>query len=87
VGIGHFVGAWRIDAFDDAEVFKKRMDTWIEGVKRLSRSPGVDEILVPGEPEWRMEELRMKQGIPLSERVYEDLFQLSKDCGIEFSLD
>lgn len=82
-GIGHFLGAWRVDAFQPAEEFKARMDTWIEGVKKLDRAEGVNEILVPGEPEHRMEEIRKKDGIPVSPKVLDDMQKLSDELGVK----
>ena len=81
-GIGHFIGAWRIDAFDSAEVFTSNMEKWIEGARSLQRSEGIDEILIPGEPEHRMEAIRMKEGIPLTEKVIEDLRKLEEELGV-----
>jgi len=82
-GIGHFVGAWKIDAFQPAEAFKSRMDTWIDGVKSLRKNEGIDEILIPGEPEFRAEAYRLKNGVPLNDKVMEDLELLAAELGIE----
>lgn len=84
-GIGHFVGAWRIDAFQKADEFKAKMDQWIEGVKSLERSEGIDEVLIPGEPEHRMEKTRKKEGIPLTEKVVADLEKLASELDISFN--
>ena len=73
-GIGHFLGAWRIDAFEDAHIFKSRMEKWIEGVKNMNKAEGIDEILIPGEPEYRIQQQRLKEGIPVSKKLYEELF-------------
>jgi LDH2 family malate/lactate/ureidoglycolate dehydrogenase len=85
-GIGHFVGAWRIDAFQPAEVFKRRMEQWIEGVKSLEKAEGIEEILIPGEPEHRAEIRRKKEGIPLSDKVAADLKVLQEELGLEYKL-
>lgn len=82
-GIGHFVGAWRIDAFQPAEVFKQKMQQWVEGVKGLPKANGYDEILIPGEPEYRMEKERQENGIPLILKVWDDLKKLSTELGLE----
>ena len=83
-GIGHFVGAWRIDAFEKSEVFKSNMEKWIEGVKSLQTKEGIDEVLIPGEPEHRMEAIRMKDGIPLSEKVIADLKGIAEELKVNF---
>ncbi len=83
-GIGHFVGCWRIDAFQPAGEFKKRMDVWINGVKNLEKAKGIDEILIPGEPEFRIEKERLVTGIPLQQKVVEDLEKLAIENDISF---
>lgn len=85
-GIGHFVGAWRIDAFQKADDFKSKMDQWIEGAKSLKTAAGIDEILIPGEPEHRSEIARKKDGIPLSEKVVADLKKLASELSIRFEI-
>ncbi len=82
-GIGHFVGALKIDAFQPADEFKSRMDTWIEGVKNLRKNEGIDEILIPGEPEFRAEEYRLKYGVPLNDKVMQDLDSLAQELVID----
>ena len=86
-GIGHFVGAWRIDAFQPADAFKARMDKWIEGIKQLKTVEGVDEVLIPGEPEYREKLIREKEGVPIIDKVYEDLLKLQLDLGIKHKLE
>jgi L-2-hydroxycarboxylate dehydrogenase (NAD+) len=81
-GIGHFLGAWRIDAFQPADQFKQRMDAWIEGAKNLTKAEGINEILIPGEPESRAEEDRLKNGIPISEKVLSDMEKLAEEFDI-----
>lgn len=81
-GIGHFLGAWRIDAFEKSEVFKANMEKWIEGIKSLETVKGVNKVLIPGEPEHRIEELRLKEGIPVSEKVLSDLKEIQKEFNL-----
>ncbi len=82
-GIGHFLGAMRIDAFRPAEEFKKDMDHWIEGFRNAKTIPGQEKVLVPGDPEREMELIRVKEGIPLLEVVVNDLKALQKKLGGE----
>lgn len=81
-GIGHFVGAWRVDAFQPAAEFGKRMETWIEGAKALKRNEEIVEVLIPGEPEHRAEARRMKEGIDLNPKVVEDLRKLAEELSV-----
>jgi LDH2 family malate/lactate/ureidoglycolate dehydrogenase len=72
-GIGHFLGAMRIDAFRKKEDFKKDMDQWI---RRFRKAKPIDEnhpVIIPGDPEREMENMRRNVGIPLLEVVWEDI--------------
>ena len=83
-GIGHFLGAMRIDAFRPADEFKKSMDHWIRGFRSAKTIPGEEKVLVPGDPEREYEAERMKNGIPLLEVVVNDLKQLATKFEIPF---
>ena len=72
-GIGHFLGAMRIDAFRTADSFKKDMDHWISGFRSCKPIAGEEKVLVPGDPEREMESFRIKNGIPLLDAVTADL--------------
>ncbi|HCZ35638.1 MAG TPA: malate dehydrogenase, partial [Cytophagales bacterium] len=39
---------------------------------------------IPGDPEREFETIRMKEGIPLVEKVVEDLRMVGKNLGVEF---
>jgi len=82
-GIGHFLGAMRIDAFRPANDFKKDMDHWIEGFRNAKTISGEEKVLVPGDPEREMELIRIKEGIPLLEIIVNDLKALQEKLGGE----
>jgi L-2-hydroxycarboxylate dehydrogenase (NAD+) len=83
-GIGHFLGAMRIDAFRPAADFKKDMDHWIQGFRACKTIPGEEKVLVPGDPEREFEVERMKHGIPLLETVVNDLNEIAKKFSVTF---
>jgi LDH2 family malate/lactate/ureidoglycolate dehydrogenase len=83
-GIGHFFGAMRIDAFRAAEEFKKDMDKWIRRFRSAKTVEGQQRVIIPGDPEREMEELRMKNGIPLLKPVIEDLKFLAEKFAVAF---
>jgi len=82
-GIGHFFGAMRIDAFRPAEEFKKHMDQWIGRFRAAKTAEGFEKVIIPGDPEREMEEIRMKEGIPLLGPVVNDLHYLAEKFNIE----
>lgn len=81
-GIGHFLGAMRIDAFRPADEFKQSMDHWIKGFRNAKPVAGQEKVLVPGDPEREFEAERMKNGIPLLDAVVEDLKKLGERFGV-----
>jgi LDH2 family malate/lactate/ureidoglycolate dehydrogenase len=86
-GIGHFFGAMRVDAFRPADEFKHHMDTWISRFRSAKTIEGEERVLIPGDPEREMTEERMKNGIPVNEKVVEDLIDVSKKLTIDFPAD
>ena len=61
-GIGHAFAAIDIDYFMDVEEFKARMDHYIEELKKAPLAPGFEEILMPGEPEFRQYDIHTARG-------------------------
>jgi LDH2 family malate/lactate/ureidoglycolate dehydrogenase len=81
-GIGHFLGAMRIDAFRPPQEFKKHMDDWIQGFRNCRTVPGEQRVLVPGDPEREMEAERRVNGIALHDVVVGDLQELAMKFGV-----
>lgn len=77
-GIGHFLGAMRIDAFRSAEEFKQHMDNWINRFRQAKPADGHSRVLIPGDPEREMEAIRREQGIELHEAVVTDLQSIAQ---------
>jgi L-2-hydroxycarboxylate dehydrogenase (NAD+) len=83
-GIGHFFGAMRVDAFRPAAEFKAHMDNWITRFRSAKTAEGYDHLVIPGDPEREFEAIRMKEGIPLVEKVVEDLRVVGESLGVNF---
>ena len=83
-GIGHFLGAMRIDGFRPADEFKKNMDQWLHRFRSAAPVSGTEHVMVPGDPERYMEKERREKGIPLLTAVAEDLSLLAKKFAIKF---
>lgn len=78
--LGHLVGAINIASFCDPAQFKNRIDQMILEIKSLPTVPGVDEILLPGEREFKTKEERLKKGIPIPQELFEKLQGLEGCC-------
>jgi len=83
-GIGHFFGALRIDAFRPASEFKIHMDIWIKRFRNAETINETNKVIIPGDPERRMDQLRRKEGIPLLDTVVKDLQSLSEQYQVKF---
>ncbi|WP_316744587.1 Ldh family oxidoreductase [Pedobacter antarcticus] len=81
-GIGHFLGAMRIDGFRPAADFKHHMDNWITRFKAAKTIDPDKKVIIPGEPEFAFEQERAEQGIPLIDVVVNDLNELADQLQI-----
>lgn len=84
--LGHFFGAWRLDAFREPDRFKKDMDRLIRQLKGGKKAEGAARIYVHGEKEFLEAERRQDQGIPLGEKVDASLREIALDLGIPYEL-
>jgi LDH2 family malate/lactate/ureidoglycolate dehydrogenase len=81
-GLGHFLGAMRVDAFRSAADFKKHMDKWIKRFREAKPVEGQPKVLIPGDAEREMQMIRRKEGIPLVDAVIEDLQKVGERMGV-----
>ncbi len=84
VGLGHFFGAMRVDAFQPKESFKANMDNWIRRFRSATPVAGQESVLIPGDPEREMEMERIKSGIDLLPPVEKDLKEVAEKFGLNF---
>ncbi len=80
---GDFMLAVDPSAFGPAEEFRSRVRGFVEMVKGSRKAPGVEEILVPGEPEFRTRERRLREGIPIPDEVWAELLQAAREVGVD----
>ena len=83
-GIGHFIGAMRVDGFRPVEEFKTHLDNWIERFKSAKTISPDQKVIIPGEPELGAELFRKINGIPIIDAVYTDLNALAKKLDVGF---
>jgi LDH2 family malate/lactate/ureidoglycolate dehydrogenase len=80
--VGHLAVAMDIEAFLDRADYLRRTDELIERCKSSRVAPGVAEVLVPGEPEWRLRAQRLRDGVPLSATTRAMLDRAAERWGI-----
>lgn len=81
--VGHFFLAMKPNLFVTEDAYRARMDALIERIRAVPRTDGVDEILLPGEPEDRYEAERRTTGIPYSASEVQALQDEAKKAGIQ----
>ena len=62
--------------------FRARMDALIRMIKSTPPAKGYDEVLVAGDPEWRMEEERSRNGIPVGPGTWKALCEAGDRLGV-----
>ncbi len=68
--------------FMPLDEFERRMQSLRAMVKSAAPAKGFGEVLVAGEPEWRMEAQRRRDGIPLSDGAWQNLVQAAEKLGV-----
>jgi len=82
-GNGVIAIAIDIEAFMPREQFADTVDRLFESVKNSPRAAGVEEILIPGEIEFRAREARARDGIPIPDTVWQDILKEARQLGVE----
>jgi L-2-hydroxycarboxylate dehydrogenase (NAD+) len=83
-GTGHFFGAMRIDAFQDASVFKASMDEWITTFRNAKPARGSEKVIIPGDPEREKEARIRAEGISVLPAIVKDIKEIADELGIPF---
>jgi LDH2 family malate/lactate/ureidoglycolate dehydrogenase len=71
-----------IARFMPVEDFTARVERLVAMMKSTPTAPGYDEVLVAGEPEWRIEAERRAQGIPIADGNWEQLVKAAVKAGV-----
>ena len=82
--VGHLFFAIKPDLFMRLDDFEARMDEYVDRIKALPRAAGVDEVMMPGEPEQRREDERRRTGLPITDNVVTDLMKATEAAGVAF---
>lgn len=80
--VGHFFGAFRIDAFRPLVDFESDMDGLIRLIKDSPKAEGQERIYIHGEKEFEHEVERRRDGIPLHPKVIAAMKQIADSLGV-----
>ena len=85
--LGHFFGAWRVDAFRPVDEFEAAMDDLQRRLKDTPKAVGETRIYIHGEKEYEETERRTRDGIPLNPKVAADLRAVAAELGVKYDLE
>ena len=85
--VGHFFGAWRVDAFAPLDEYRAMMDERLRDIRNTPPAPGYDRVYYAGLPEWEAEQDNRARGVPLHPVVIDNLRKLAAETGATFDLD
>jgi LDH2 family malate/lactate/ureidoglycolate dehydrogenase len=71
-----------ITRFMPVEDFTARVERLVAMMKSTPTAPGYDEVLVAGDPEWRMEAERRANGVPIAEGNWDLLVKAAVHAGV-----
>jgi LDH2 family malate/lactate/ureidoglycolate dehydrogenase len=84
-GNGVFFEAINVERFMPVDEFKRRVGTLVRAIKASNPRPGFREIIIPGEPEYITEVNRLKNGINIPERTWEEIKIIACKLGLTSS--
>jgi hydroxycarboxylate dehydrogenase B len=67
---------------DPANFFDGEIARYITYFKNTKPAVGVDEVLIPGEPEARMRAQRVRNGVPLTDDTWAAIVNTARDVGV-----
>ena len=80
---GCFIAVFNVSAFRPLDEFKKSVDDFARFVKASPPAGGFDEVLYPGEIEWRTETQRRRDGIFVEDATWQAIQTLLQTLNLE----
>ena len=85
-GGGAFLMAINPAKLMDVEVFKARVDEWIQTIKSSQLQAGFAEIFLPGERAQAKEQQGLKEGVPVDEELWQHVVKMAEEVGLNLEL-
>jgi uncharacterized oxidoreductase len=73
------------DAFGHRAAFDAEIDKFTAWVKASPPAPGVEQVMVPGDPERKSKDERLANGVPIDEMTFEELLAAGEAVGLDRS--
>jgi L-2-hydroxycarboxylate dehydrogenase (NAD+) len=81
--VGHFFGAFRIDALRDGEAFQRDLARELRTFEDSAPAPGAERVITAGEPERANTERYRREGVPIDPKVWDQIDAMADRLGIE----
>ncbi|HZO95132.1 MAG TPA: Ldh family oxidoreductase [Candidatus Baltobacteraceae bacterium] len=81
--VGHFFGAFRLDALRDGAELARDVDRELGTFERSAPAPGAERVIVAGTPEREFTERYRREGVPIDPKVWETIDAMADRLGIE----
>jgi LDH2 family malate/lactate/ureidoglycolate dehydrogenase len=79
---GTFLAVFDVNAFRPLETFKRDIADFVAYLKETPPAAGFDEVLYPGELEYRTAQQRRRDGIYVEEETWSQILALQKEYGL-----
>ena len=72
-----------VGSFVDVKDFKNEVDRLVNDIKLSPTMPGFEEVLLPGEREYKSMEKRDEEGIPIDDISWQEILKTCAELGID----
>ncbi len=81
-GNGTVVLAIDVEKFLPAAAYLDQVEAFSGKIHAAPPAPGFDEVVMPGEPEWRSRQRRTQEGVPVETATYQAISDLAAELGV-----
>ena len=84
---GIFMQAIDVSAFTPVEEYQKGVRAFLDGIKSTPPAHGFDEVLAPGDFEYRFRTQRLEEGVEIPDTIYNQLQECADTLGVSIGED
>ena len=84
--LGHFFGVLKVDSFLPIQTYSNRMAGIKSDISSTKPAPGFDEVMFPGEIEYRKSLKAAEAGLDLSDSIVKDILSCGKEYGVDTNI-
>jgi len=78
-----FIACFDPEAYRPVDLFGESVEHIAGRLKAVKPANGFEEVLLPGEPEARTRDQRLREGIPLPDATWEAICAVARDLGVK----